>query len=134
MNKALTDTSENWLSILTVITNLVLAVASQSKWTAVFAAFCVAVVGGVYAYFRTDLPSSKPGWKTKLFWTSIIVIVGSAALNLGQATIPGLSGTVTKYASMVAAVIAAAGYTLLRVEIKKTEMLFAKKQTAQETK
>jgi uncharacterized membrane protein YhhN len=134
MNKALTDTSENWLSILTVITNLILAVAGQSKWTAVFAAFCVATVGGVYAYFRTDLPSSKPCWKTKLFWVSILVIVGSAALNLAQTAIPGLSPTVTKYASMIAAVIAAAGYTLIRVEIKKTEMLFAKRLAGQENK
>lgn len=132
--KDLKATSEYWITILTVLANLGFAFAAQNKWGAVFAACSIAAIGGVYAYFRTDLPSANPGWKTKLFWGSIAVIMGLAALNLAEAQIPGLSPTVTKYASMVATVIAAAGYTLVRVGTKKTEMLFAKKQGAQGTK
>lgn len=123
MNK----TTENWLSVATVILNLLFAVSAQNKWVAVVAAFSVAAIGAVYAYFRTDLPTTKPGWKTKAFWASIVVIIGSAALNLSQASIPGLSAEVTKYATMIASVVAAAGYTLIRVESKKTELLLSQK-------
>jgi uncharacterized membrane protein YhhN len=123
-------TSEFWIAILTVLANLGFAFASQNKWGAVFAACAIATIGGVYGYFRTDLPSANPGWKTKLFWGSIAVIVGSAALNLAEAKIPGLSPSVTKYASMIATIIVAAGYTLVRAGTKQTEMLFAKKQDA----
>jgi hypothetical protein len=127
MDTELSKTSEMWISILTVVSNLVLALAAQNKWVAVAAAFCIALVGGAYAYFRTDLPSTKPGWKTKIFWTSIVVIIGSAALNLAETTIPGLSPNVSKYASMIAAAIVAMGYTLIRVGTKKTEFLFSQK-------
>jgi len=53
----------------------------------------------------------KSGWKTTEFWMTAIFILASSAVSSG---IFGESSTTTKFLSLIAAGIAAAGYSVSR--------------------
>ena len=114
-----TQKSEFWTAILTVVGTLVATLTGSKTVLGSTASTVVAIIGlivitGVYAYFKTDLPTDKPGWKTREFWAAVIAIVGSVATALSEASIAGMSPTVTKIAALVGAAVVTSGYTIYR--------------------
>jgi FtsH-binding integral membrane protein len=118
--KAEAAKSESWIVIITAMGALLSALtashADAGKWIS-FGVTLATVL--VYAVMRTPLASEKPGWKTKSFWASIAVVLASVATAVTEAEIPGLPPGVTKIASVIVAMLAALGYTAIRVSAKK---------------
>jgi uncharacterized membrane-anchored protein len=108
--------SEMWLAVITSLGTLGAGFAMNSNTVTVITLLLTA---GTYAFFRTDLAATKPGWKTKAFWGALLSVVGSIALALSQANLPFLPPNVTKVAAMIAAGIASGGYTIYRYTVKK---------------
>lgn len=120
--KSVVQRSEMWLSLIAVIGAIASAMVKANPLgiTIVTVAVIVLTVG-VFALFKTDLPSAKPGVKTKAFWVGVATIVGSIALALSETPIPGLSESVSKYAGLIATLIAAAGYNVVRYKAKTAQ-------------
>lgn len=119
--KSPAKTTEFWTTLATTLTSFVIAFNPKHATviTTVIALLAVAIPACVYAYGQTTLPSSRPGWKTKSFWTAVITIVGTVSLAVSETDIPGLPPGVTRLAALVAAGIATAGYSLLRFKAKR---------------
>lgn len=105
--------TEFWNSLLSAAGSIVVMLSGKGH-SVLWSVVGIAAVAGVYAYFRTDLHAGKPGIKTKAFWVGIATIVGSVALAVSEAKIPGLSPAVSTIAATVATSLVAAGYTLYR--------------------
>ncbi len=60
---------------------------------------------------------NKPGWKTTEFWMTAIFVVASAAASSG--VFGGEDSSTTKFLGLIAAGIAAAGYSVARGMMKR---------------
>ena len=109
--------SELWLSIITAVGALVGSnLSSEGKsWVGVGVAVLLAVV---YAFFRTPMAAEKPGVGTKVFWGSVVTILGSGAAALVDPTLPGVPEGVGRIAAIAVAAVTAAGYTIHRFRAK----------------
>jgi len=117
--KGLAKRSEAWLSLVTMVGVFASAMVGNNSTAMMSVSVAVlALTVGVFAIFKTDLPSVKPGIKTKAFWSSVVTVVGSIALALSEADIAGLPSGVTKLASILSALVAAGGYTVIRYRAK----------------
>lgn len=114
--------SEFWIVAIGSAGSLLSALTTShpgiGKWVS-FAA--MAATAAVYAIVRTPLASQHPGWKTKTFWTSLVVIIASVAAAVAETPIAGISANVTKSAALVVSTLAALGYAAVRVKGKKTQ-------------
>lgn len=110
--------SEMWTTLLTLVGVLASGLSLPTAADKFVTLASVIITGGVYAYFRTSLPSEHSGWKTRAFLSAALTIVGSIALTLSQADLPFLPKGVTADASLVAAAISAAGYSVYRYRAK----------------
>jgi hypothetical protein len=113
------ERSETWLTLITALGAMATAMVGQHPGSVTLvSAFVLVLSVGVYAFYKTDLPSRKSGVKTKAFWASIATVVGSVALALSEADLPGLPAGVTKYAALISTLLTAAGYTIIRYNAK----------------
>lgn len=111
--------SEFWISLVGSILSLLVLVLNENEVAlAIASTVAFLLSAAVYAYFRTPLPSEKPGWKTKTFWVSILTVLGSVAAAISGADLPGIPESVTKVAAMITAGLTAGGYTLYRYQGK----------------
>ena len=114
--------SEVWLSVITAIGAVVTAYTSHIQGAATYIAIAACLLlTGVYAFFKTPLASSdgRPGVKSKAFWVSIIVVLGSLAAAFSELKIPGVPAKVAQALEMIPALVTAAGYNIWRYQ-KKT--------------
>lgn len=110
--------SEAWTTLLTIVGVITSGLSLPTVAGKFFTLASVLITGSVYAYYRTSLPSEHPGWKTRAFLSAALTIVGSIALTLSQADLPFLPKGVTADASLIAAAISAAGYSVYRYRVK----------------
>jgi uncharacterized membrane protein YfcA len=118
--KSLVKKSEAWLSAIAAIGAVLTAYLSHIPGAATWVALgvCLALTA-VFAFFKTPLASAKkPGIKTKTFWTSVIVVVGSIAAAVSEIDIAGVPAKVTQVAGMISAATMALGYNVWRVKDK----------------
>lgn len=112
--------TESWLSLITALGAVLTAHFSHIEGAAskIAAGVCV-LLAAVYAIAHTPLTSSnRPGIKTKAFWGSIVVVLGSMAAALSEVSIEGLSPKITQAAALVVACVTAAGYNVWRYTAK----------------
>jgi heme O synthase-like polyprenyltransferase len=111
-----TETTELWTSLATFLMTVVVTLTGTVKGSGSVIAtiFSLVVMAGTYAFMNTPLAAKRVGWKTPMFWSSVMTIVGSIALAFTEADIPGLPPGVTKISSIVAAGVAASGYNVYR--------------------
>lgn len=107
-----------WVSLLTLVSVIASGLSLPGPADKIVTLASVIITGAVYAYFRTPLPSEHPGWKSSAFMSAALTIVGSIALTVSQADLPFLSKGVTADASLLAAAISAAGYSVYRYRAK----------------
>ena len=105
--------SEFWAAILTLISAIIGGLHGETK------SRIIALTSALFISFVSE----HPGWKTRAFWGSIASIVGSMALAVSEADIPGLPVGLTKAASMTAATVISAGYTVSRYTAKQLPRL-----------
>lgn len=114
------QTSEFWLSLITTILSVLMVMLKDGTAIAWASGIAAVMSAGVYALFQTPLPSDNPGVKSKVFWTSVVTIVGSMAVAVSEMSIPGIPPAVIQVAGMISAAIAAGGYTIHRRQNKLT--------------
>lgn len=112
------QTSEFWLSLITTLLSVVMVVLKDGQAIAWASGIAAVMAAGVYAFFQSPLPSEKPGVKSKVFWTSVITIVGSVAVAVSELTIAGIPPAVIQVAGMISAAVTAGGYTIHRRQNK----------------
>jgi hypothetical protein len=114
-------TTEMWMTVATALSAIATAVGGKvtGSGSLVAGLFSVVVTAVTYAALRTPLAAKRSGWKTPLFWTSMLSILGSVSLAVSEADIPGLPPGVTKICAIVASGLAASGYTVYRY-VRKT--------------
>jgi len=112
------QTSEFWLSLITTMLSVAMVVLKDGQAIAWASGIAAVISAGVYAFFQSPLPSEQPGVRSKVFWTSVITIVGSVAVAVSELAIPGIPHTVVQVAGMISAAIAAGGYTIHRRQNK----------------
>ncbi len=59
----------------------------------------------------------RPGWKTGSFWAALVTIVAAVAASAADLQVPGHPG-VSKYAGIIVALLASAGYSAVRAKTK----------------
>jgi len=117
--KKVVERSETWMALVASFGALASAtVGSHSTAQTIVSVAVLVLTVGIYAYYKTDLPSKHSGVKTKAFWVSMATVVGSVALALSEADMLGLGPNVTKYAALVSTLLSAAGYTVIRYNTK----------------
>lgn len=114
--KRLTNKSEVWLSAISSIGALATAYVSHLENAATWVALAVCLLlTGVYAFFHTPLAAKdRPGVKTKAFWTSVVVVVGSVVTALAESDVAGVPARITQIAGMISAGLTAVGYHVWR--------------------
>lgn len=115
--------SETWMTLVAALTAMAVPLAEGfgDKIHVIISLIALAITVGTYTVFKTDLPSIKPGWTSKPFWSAVVIVIGSVALAISETTIAGVPPGVTKAAGIIAAAVTAAGYTLLRFSAKETQ-------------
>lgn len=117
--KKVVERSETWMTLIAAFGAMASAMVGQHTGGNIAVSVGVLVLTvGVFSFYKTDLPSKKSGVKTKAFWTGIATMLGSVALALSEADLPGLPAGVTKYAALVSTLVVAAGYTVVRYNAK----------------
>lgn len=111
--------SEFWMALVTIVGTLGASFATTGMVGKIFALAGLVLTAGVYAYFRTPLPSEKPGWKTTAFLGAVLSIIASVAVAISEADLPFLPPGVTKVAAVVSAAIVSAGYSVYRFRVKR---------------
>lgn len=111
--------SEFWAALVTIVGTLGASYSTTTTVGKIFAVGGLILTVGVYAYFRTPLPSEKPGWKTPAFLGAVLSIIASVALAISETDLGFLPPGVTKVAAVVSAAVASAGYSVYRYKAKR---------------
>lgn len=109
--------SETWLSLLSMAGTVAGLFVNSTSHIASLASILIAA--GTFAYCRSPLATSRPGFRTPAFAVAVVSIVGSIAAALADAQLPFLGEGVTKNLAVIAAGVSAAGYTIWRYQAKK---------------
>ncbi len=115
------NSSEFALTLITALLGVAVIVFKDATAMMVASGIAAILSAGVFAIFKTPLVAKRPGWKTKVFWTSVLTVIGSVALAVSELDIPGLPDGITRIASMITAGLSAAGYTVYRRQIKEAD-------------
>lgn len=111
--------SELWISLITSIGTLVTVYFAPAESTARTLGMVSAVlIAGVYAFFRTPLAARTSGVKTKMFWGSLLTVLGSMAAVLADQGTKGVPQPVAHVAAIVVTAVVASGYTVHRFRTK----------------
>ena len=103
-------------SLGALLTAYVSHIEGAATWVAL--GICL-LLTGTYAFFRTPLSGTgAPGIKTRAFWTSALVIVGSVTAALAETNIADIPPKIVQTASLISAALAAFGYNIWRYKAK----------------